>query len=124
MQERIFNLYLYITGVVINELGVLSYEMDGTDQTKLSFLQSHSLLDYQQAKHYPLPNRYRRYDVETGTETTGLAYDRYQQLSRMGRNLELFEEIFEELGAPSDPLICITPIVDGTPRVQATSRIG
>jgi hypothetical protein len=40
----------------------------------------------------------------------------------MGRQAEFFEEIFRDLGAPKNPLICVNPIVYGKPMIQAVER--
>jgi len=40
----------------------------------------------------------------------------------MGRQTEFFEEVFQHLGAPENPLMCVTPIVNGQPMIQGIER--
>jgi hypothetical protein len=40
----------------------------------------------------------------------------------MGRQTEFFEEIFQDLEAPKNPLMCVTPIVHGQSMIQGVER--
>jgi len=122
MPERIFNLFLEIKDHMIYELGAACHELDGSDEVKLSFLQRQVQSDSQNAKRYPIPERYQIIDQATKHRTSALNYDTYILLSEAGKHLEVFEDIFEDLHAPADPLVVITPIVDGSPRVDALER--
>lgn len=119
MKEQIFNLFLEIEGDVILELSAVSHRMKGTDEQKLKFLQRNVLADLKNAKKYPVPERYRQLDVESGHSASGLKYSSYLLLAQQGRHLEVFEEIFEAMEGPADPLYCVTPIVDGEPKIEA-----
>jgi hypothetical protein len=119
MRERVFNLYLYIDSDLITELGAVAYDSEGTDPAKLRFLQSRAPLDYASARRAPVPVRYLRLERGQQEPVAALRYEAYLWLSRLGRHLEVFEELFEELAAPPAPLVCITPVVDGRPRIDA-----
>jgi hypothetical protein len=47
-----------------------------------------------------------------------MSLESYNALLRILRNLELFEEIFDDLDAGEAPLHCITGIVDGKPKID------
>src|SRR5687767_7289485 len=97
MKEQIFNLFLEIEGDVILELSAVSHRVKGTDEQKLTFLQRNVLADHKNAKKYPVPERYRQVDIETGHSASGLKYSSYLLLSQRGQHLELFEEIFQDM---------------------------
>ena len=46
MKEKIFNLFIYTNGDVIDQLGVVVHEMEGSDEEKLAFLKSAVDNDY------------------------------------------------------------------------------
>ena len=122
MPERIFNLFLEIKDGMIFELGAVFHKMDGSDEVKLAFLQRQVQSDLQVARRYPIPKRYWVIDGENLHKTSALNYDTYIALSQEGKHLEVFEEIFEDMHAPADPLVVITPIVDGSPKVDIEER--
>ena len=45
-------------------------------------------------------------------------FDMYSYLERTGKALLLFEYALQAVKAPQRPLVCITPIVDGKPRIE------
>lgn len=121
MKEKVFNLFLFIENEVIVELGACCHEWGGADAHKLAFLQREVSADLAKATRFPMPKRYHLVFPD-GATGTGLQYQSYQQLAAMQQHLDLFEEVFIQLAAPQNPLICITPIVDGKPRVEAITR--
>ena len=42
-----------------------------------------------------------------------MKYNKFARLEEKGRQFELFEEIFSNFNIPENPLICVTPVVDG-----------
>jgi hypothetical protein len=119
--ERIFNLFLYMDrDGIIYELGGVAHEADGTDNEKLERLKGSVDADCMTAKHYPVPDRYMLVTELEKPSLPRLRYEAYDQMSKLGKSLELFEEIFVDLGAPQNPLVCVTPIVDGTPVIDGT----
>jgi hypothetical protein len=69
-----------------------------------------------------MPKRYHLVFPD-GRTRTGIQYQSYQQLVRMRRHLDLFEEVFAHFGASDNPLMCITPIVEGKPRVEGVAQV-
>ena len=67
----------------------------------------------------------QRFRVHRGTILSGvelpMSVDSYVALTRLGRHLELFEEIFAQFDAGANPMCCITPIVDGKPKIDITT---
>jgi len=113
MEEKIFNLFLFISDGIIKEIGAFFHKKSGNDESKLSFLQSMIEQDLSKVKRYPVPKRYIIYD-ENNLEKSGfIRYQSYQDLALTGNQIDFFEEIFEDLKAPKNPLMCITPVVDG-----------
>ena len=123
MAERIFNLFLEVKEQTIYELGAVCHNAGGSDQTKLAFLQRNVLADLPRAKRYPIPERYRIVDRETGHHASSMSYESYLTLSELGKHLEVFEEIFADLKGPANPLMCITPIIDGKPQIDVVERL-
>jgi hypothetical protein len=58
MIEKLFNLFLFVTGNIIHEIGAVCHEQAGSDAQKLAFLQSQVAADFPAAKRYPVPDRY------------------------------------------------------------------
>ena len=128
MTERIFNLYLFIqSGLtasgIIQELGARVHERSGTDSDKIAFLQKQAAADLAQVQRFPVPAQYVLVAVNSAATQAGLDYRGYEKLVQGGRHLEVFEEVFQALGAPADPLICITPVVDGKIQIEALQEM-
>jgi hypothetical protein len=104
IEERIFNIFMYFDSGVATEYGVRHSRIKGTDDEKKAFLASHVLQDHPIAHRFQLPRRF----------TT----DEWFAAMRQGDILSYFEEAFEEFRATEAPLFCVTPIVDGVPRVD------
>lgn len=123
MTERIFNLFLFTQNDIINELGAVVHEKVGTDEEKLTFLQQQVSIDSEKARHFPVPRRYLIQDPDTNEWKSALHYENFRTLTQMGREFEVFREIFQALNIPSIPLVCMTPIVEGKPRVDQVEPI-
>jgi hypothetical protein len=110
MREPTYNLFLYVEREVIQELGVVIHNLEGTEEEKLSALQAFVDQDYKIAKRYFLQDK--------------VEWQHYAALMRLGRELEMFEQILRDCSAPINPLCAITPIVDQLPKIIAVARIG
>jgi hypothetical protein len=110
LKDTVYNLFLYVDKSQIKALGVVPHVLEGTDEEKISALQLRVERDYKTAKR---------------TEVRGIfEWSAYESLMRLGRELELFEEIFRDCKAPPNPLVVITPVVDGAPLILAITRLG
>ena len=123
MKERIFNLFLIISDDIIREIGAVCYEQSGSDAQKLVFLQSKVIEDLEKAKRYPVPNRYVLVSEKKPGIPGLIRYKSYLDLAITGDQLEFFEEVFADLKAPQNPLMCITPIVDGKPLIDGYASV-
>jgi len=123
MKEKIFNLFLFINDDIIQQLGVVSHECDGTDEQKTKFLQSQVDIDLPNAQVHPVPQRYVMNNGTSESIPGQISYDGYQQLKVLGRQLDFFEDIFKLEGALDTPLVCITPVRDGKPAFDIVSDV-
>jgi hypothetical protein len=110
MTEAAYNLFLYVKGGIVKQLGIATHLLEGTDQEKVAALQVLVNEDYETAK---------RMNAKEGFE-----YRQYEGLMRLGRELEVFEPLFRECNASINPLVVITPIVDKHPRILAITKLG
>lgn len=110
MKETVYNLFVYISTADISELGVAAHDLEGTDQEKLAALQDLVNTDYQQATRYK-PKQ-------------PLTWENYESLMRLGRELGVFEGVFQDIQAPHHPLVVITPVKDGNPFFEAVTNLG
>lgn len=121
MAEKIFNVYLFADGAndCIHGLGVVAYEESGTDAQKLAVLQSRAHVDYAKAARFPVPDNYQvQFAGESAPRKGLLLVDRYRKLIPTGGHRYVFEPMFAAIGAPRDPLVCATFVVDGRPRIE------
>lgn len=42
-----------------------------------------------------------------------MKYRQFSRLEERGMHFKLFEEIFTKFNVPENPLVCVTPVVDG-----------
>jgi len=104
MNEVILNIYLIINNGYVVEFRAAAYEMEGGDDNKIKFLKSQAVQDFENSYHFSAPfDRLGRY----------MKYKKFARLEDKGRQFELFEEIFSNFKVPQNPLICVTPVVDG-----------
>ena len=104
MHEVILNIYLIINNGNVIEFRVVAYEQEGGDDSKIKFLKKHASEDFSNSYHFDAPAD-KRGDF--------MSYNKFAKLEKRGRQFELFEEIFRNFDVPENPLICVTPVVDG-----------
>jgi hypothetical protein len=104
MNETILNIYLVIKNGEVIEYRAVAYEMEGGDDSKISFLKSNARADFEKSYHFEAPmDKNGKY----------MSYNRFSKLEKRGMQYQLFEEIFSNFDLPEKPLICVTPVVDG-----------
>ncbi len=104
MNEVILNIYLIINNGNVIEFRVVAYEREGGDDRKIEFLKSKAVEDFEKAYKFNAP---------TNEKGNFMPYRKFARLESRGRQYELFEEIFKNFNVPENPLICVTPVLDG-----------
>lgn len=104
MNEIILNIYLIINSGLVEEFRVVSYETEGGDDRKIDFLKSHAKEDYPKAITFDSPS---------DDKGKFISFDKFHKLEKRGMHFQLFEDIFQKFGVAENPLVCVTPVVDG-----------
>ncbi|MHB1687489.1 MAG: hypothetical protein ACYCVH_08950 [Ignavibacteriaceae bacterium] len=104
MNEIILNIYLIINNGYVEEFRAVGYETEGGDDNKISFLKSKAAEDFPKAFHF---------DAPVNKKGKFMKYPKFAKLEKQGMQYQLFEEIFEKFEVPQNPLVCVTPVVDG-----------
>jgi len=82
----------------------MAYEREGGDDNKIKFLKSRAREDFATAYKFSAP---------TDKQGKFMNYNRFHKFEKRGMHFQLFEEIFSKFSLPENPLICVTPVVDG-----------
>jgi endonuclease IV len=104
MSEVILNIFLQIENGFVVAFKAKSYESDEGDEQKIEFLVEKSKSDFQTSFHF---------DAPTNKKGEFMKYNNFAKLEKSGMHFQLFEEIFAKFRVPENPLICVTPVVDG-----------
>lgn len=104
MEETILNIYLIIDKGKVIEFKAKAYKMEGFDDEKIQFLKENARKDFNSSYVFEAPSNKRG---------EFMAYNKFAKLEEQGMHYELFEEIFSNFSVPENPLICVTPVVDG-----------
>ncbi|NUN08336.1 MAG: hypothetical protein HUU54_04090 [Ignavibacteriaceae bacterium] len=110
MEEIVLNIYLDIDDGRIKNFRAASYRIDGSDEEKVNFLRSKVEEDYSSSYKFDAPQ-----DERGGLMT----WKSFEKLRKRNLEIGLFEEIFSEFGVPDEPLILVTPVIDGKVGVPA-----
>ncbi len=111
--ERCFNLFYFVEGDLVVELGAWYHKLAGDDVGKMFRLQQLAAEDLGRARRFPLPNRFVYVDpVLKIRRPRATRYQTFLALAEQG-GCEAFEEVLAALSAGPRPMMCITPIVDG-----------
>lgn len=104
MKETILNIYLIINDGIISEFRAKSYQISGNDEEKILFLKSKVESDYSMAQCF---------DAPVNNNGLKMSYKNFYKLEKQGLHFQFFEHIFSAFDVPENPLVCITPVVDG-----------
>ncbi|MFA3783134.1 hypothetical protein ABRY23_08735 [Melioribacteraceae bacterium 4301-Me] len=104
MIETIVNIFLVIEHGFVVSFRAKSYRIDGSDEEKIKFLKRKAKEDFENAMIF---------DAPINSKGQFMKYSKFAKLENEGMQYQLFEEIFQKFGLPQNPLICVTPIVDG-----------
>jgi len=102
--ETILNIYLIIQNGFVAAFRAKAYEMEGGDDDKIKFLKSKAKQDFESAYVF---------DAPSNAKGEFMSYNKFAKLEKQGMHFQLFEEIFSNFNIPENPLICVTPVVDG-----------
>ncbi|RMD49447.1 MAG: hypothetical protein D6830_04855 [Ignavibacteria bacterium] len=103
-KETIINIYVIIENGKVTSFKAHPYFADGTDREKIEFLQSKVKEDYPLSQEFPAP---------VSPSGNFMSYDKFSKLEERGMQKELYGRIFDEFDLPDNPLILVTPVVDG-----------
>lgn len=104
MEETILNIYLIIDDDLVTGFKAKAYQQTGSDNEKIVFLKKNAKSGFETAFYFdsPIDKRGKH-----------MPYNRFAKLEKQGMHYQLFEEIFQKFDIPDNPLVCVTPIVDG-----------
>lgn len=104
MSERIVNIFLVIDNDRVVAFRAEKYEVEGSDESKICFLKEKAKQDFENAELFDAP-RNKRGEF--------MSYKKFSKIESQGMQYCLFERVFEKYKVPQNPLICVTPVVDG-----------
>ena len=102
--EVILNIYIIIEDGLVVGFKAKSYDHTGDDYDKIEFLKSRAKEDYDSADNYDAPRN------DNGKF---MKYKRFAKFEKQGMHMQLFEAIFSAFDMPENPMICVTPVMDG-----------
>ncbi|MEJ5351229.1 MAG: hypothetical protein WHS65_06530 [Melioribacteraceae bacterium] len=104
MLETILNIYIVIENDFVVAFRAKAYDVEGSDELKIKFLKENAEKDFENAYYFDAPKNKRG---------EFMPYRKFSKLESQGMQYQLFEEIFEKFNVPQNPLICVTPVVNG-----------
>lgn len=119
--ERVFNILLDVEGDLIVSIGAQPHNVSGDDDTKISYLLERVEEDAQTATRFLLPPNV--YNVDSPRSPRTLLWATYLQLCELGMTAELFEPMLAVLDAPREPVLVVTPIIEGKPCCDGRMKI-
>lgn len=103
-EEKALNIYLIIENNRVIGLKAKSYLVDGSDEEKINFLKSKAREDF---------NGSYAFDPPLYKDQKPFKYSKFSKLEKLGMHCELYGEIFERFEVPDEPIICVTPCLNG-----------
>ena len=104
MTENAFSIFLYISKNHIHEIGYVCYPIIEDEESLCVKMRRNVTVDCAAARRFALKSK--------------LPFDDYDASTRLATHLQWFEQIFELENAQPDPLVLITNIVDGIPKID------
>ncbi len=102
--ETILNIYLIIEDQYVKALRAVKYTLDGDDESKITYLKNNAVAGFETSEEFPAPK---------DKDGEFMKYSKFSKLERRGMHFFLYSELFEAYGTPDNPLICVTPVVNG-----------
>ena len=104
MLEIILNIFLIIENDFVVAFKAKAHEMEGGDDRKIRFLKDNVNDDFNYAEVF---------DAPTNAKGEYMKYKQFARLEQKGMQFQLFEEVFRRFNVPQNPIVCVTPVVDG-----------
>ncbi len=104
MNETILNIFLEIDNDFVVGFKAKSYLSDDGDEQKIVLLKEKAKTDYSNSFHFDAPQN---------KDGEFMKYSSFAKLENRGMHFQLFEEIFVKFDVPENPLVCVTPVIDG-----------
>ena len=104
MDEIILNIFIEISNNFVIGFKAKSYLSDDGDNEKIKLLKEKAKTDFNSSFHFNAPRN---------KKGEFMKYSGFAKLEKSGMHFQLFEEIFSKFNVPENPLICVTPVVDG-----------
>ncbi len=104
MNETILNIFLEIKNGFVVGFKAKSYLSDDGDQQKIELLKEKAKTDFTTSFYFNAPQ---------SKDGKFMKYSSFSKLESRGMHYQLFEEIFSKFDVPENPLVCVTPVVDG-----------
>ncbi|WP_421242920.1 hypothetical protein [Aeromonas enteropelogenes] len=119
MREIVYNIFYFVSNdqKYIMELGVVSHDISGSDEEKLKFLQQNIQSDLLICSRHSVPKG-------LCDQNGRLSMAHFNGMIRLGKSIELFENIFKYLNAPMNVLYISTPVINNTPQYDIQSDHG
>lgn len=110
MAETVFNIFLDFENHRCKQARYTAHNVSLDDAQALEFLRQRVESDLPNGKIVALKSTF-----------TKAQYDAH---CRLGRGIELYDEVFVDAGSGAEPLFVVTPVVDGMIVVDLTGQIG
>ena len=106
--ERILNIFIYFDGGIAHDYGVRHHQKSGSDEEKAAYLRTCVNADHPLARRFSLSKRFTP--------------EQWLAVPRLGDVLAYFEEAFVLYRASPAPIFCLTPVVDGTVKIDLSTN--
>jgi hypothetical protein len=100
MAEPVYNVFLLFNADVCSSVGYVVHEHLQDDAVSMEFLKAQVVADFKRAIHFDLSKPFTR--------------DEYNARCRLGQSTFHLEQLIRHLKAPRTPLLCVTPVKDGS----------
>lgn len=121
-KEKIYNLFVNFDDNILVSIGYVVHEVVGTDSEKYNFLHKNIFEDVKNMKVENIPSSYKVKD-KFGDGKIGISLNVYNTTLHNATAGVLFENIFQNTNAPTNPLNITTPVVNGEIKINKTLNL-
>ena len=108
-----FNLFVYLHGDLVYALGGVRHDEDLNAEEMSEFLKSEVPCDaLNSCRQSFKPTNFTK---QLADGTAAIPLHMFEELRGSGKDIQLFDGIFEQLDAPEDFVVCLTRVQDGVP---------